>query len=101
MKRPGITIEDNEYLRRWEVYVKEWKRRAIALGIALFISIALVIPFLDDHYLHRYFKHGRYLIYVSCAILTLFVGACALTYNFWSYLRRLRNTKDRANPHLK
>ena len=89
-KLPAKTNVDEQYLRKWEVYVCKWKRRTIGLGIALVVSAALVVPFLDNHFLHAYFGQGRYLIYVSCGLLSLFVGSAALTYNFWSYLRSLR-----------
>lgn len=71
--------------------VEKWKRRTIALGIALAIRVALVAPFLDGYPLHRYFQtFGKYLIYVSTCLLSLFVGSAALTYNFWWYWRRIR-----------
>ncbi len=86
---------DPEYLRQWEMYVRKWKRRTIALGIALVLSVAVVVPFLGGHLLHRYFEQGKYLIYVSCGLFTLFVGSCALTYNFGSYTRSLRQNRSR------
>ena len=98
-ERPAGSNQDDEYLKKWEVYVRKWKRRTIGLGIALILSVALLVPFLDGHFLHRYFEQGRYLIYLSCSLLTLFVGASALTYNFWSYWRKLRTKDQMANSH--
>jgi hypothetical protein len=91
---------DREYLRQWEVYLGKWKRRTIALGVALILNVMFVVPFLDGYSLHRYFAQGRYLTYTSCCLLTLFVGACALTYNFWSYTRslRARRQQDSSRP---
>jgi len=88
-KQEGLTHSD-EYLRKWEVYVRKWRARTFFLGIALVLSVAACIPFLAGHALHRYFDRGRYLIYVSCGLLTLLGGSSAMTWNFWWYLRKLR-----------
>jgi hypothetical protein len=100
--KPERTVSanrDDEYFRKWEAYLRIWKRRTIGLGIALILSIVSVVPFLDGHFLHRYFEQGRYLIYLSCGLLTLFVGASGLTYNFWSYCRSLRAKDKSADSH--
>ena len=96
-ERAKGTFSHDDDLRKWEVYVWKWKRRTAALGIALIVSILLVVPFLDGYFLHKYFEEGRYLIYLSCGLLTLFVGASAMTYNFWSYLRTLRGKGQSTN----
>lgn len=70
-KHQNLTRSD-EYLREWEVYVRQWRTRTLLLGIALVLSVAACIPFLAGHALHRYFDRGRYLLYVSCGLLALF-----------------------------
>ena len=71
--------------------MRRWKRWMTVLGIALLVSVVSVIPFLEGYFLHRYFEAvGKYLIYASMCLLTLFVGAAALTYNFWLYWRNLK-----------
>jgi hypothetical protein len=77
-------------LAKWEAYLARWIRRTVGLGIDLALSVASVTPFLDGHSLHSHWEFGKYLIYVSCTMLTLFVGAAALTYNFWGQVRLLR-----------
>jgi len=91
------TDDTNQYLEQWEAYVRKWKRRTLGLGIALVTSIICVIPFLAGHSLHRHFKEAKYLVYLCCSLWTLFVGAGALTYNFWSYWRRLKAESQAAN----
>jgi len=72
--------------------------------MAFFGSTASVVPFLAGYPLHRRFETvGKDLIYVSMGLLPLFIGAAALTYNFWRYFQSLqqknkgawlRSTKD-------
>jgi membrane protease YdiL (CAAX protease family) len=91
-------------LNRARMSFVKWRCFAITVGIALFGSMASVVPFLAGHSLHRRFETvGKYLIYVSMGLLPLFIGAGALTYNFWRYFQslqkkntgvRLRSTKD-------
>jgi hypothetical protein len=63
----------------------------IGFGAALIVSIASVVPFLEGHFLHRYFDNiERYLIYPCMVLLPCFVGSAAFTFNFWSYWRKLK-----------
>jgi hypothetical protein len=98
IKGPAYANRDHKYLQQWGAYVGKWKRRTIGLGIALILSIALLVPFLAGQSLHRYFQQGRYLIYLSCCLLSLFLGSAALTYNFWSHWRSLRAESHGAGP---
>ncbi len=71
--------------------VDRWKRRMIGFGAALIVSIAFVVPFLEGHFLHRYFdSFGKYLIYLSMGLMIFFVGSAAFAFNFWSYWRKLK-----------
>ena len=85
-----MTNHDDECLRKCEVYALKWKRRTTVLGVALALNIVCIIPFLDGHFLHQYFERGRYLIYVACGLLSIFLGAAALTYNSWLALRNFK-----------
>lgn len=79
-----------------------WKRRTIILGIALVASTMSVIPFLEGHALHKQFDTiGKFLIYLSMCLLSLFVGSAALTYNFCTYWRSLRKENHAPNSHSK
>lgn len=72
-------------------YLNRWRNRTIVLGVALAISISSVVPFLAGHSLHMHADTiGKYLIYLSMCLLTLFMGAAALTYNRWWYWRKLK-----------
>ena len=86
----SVVYVDDEYVKKWEVYVRKWKRRTLGLAIGLAISIVCVIPFMAGHSLHQYFKEGRYILYLCGSFFSLFVLSSALTYNFWWYLRKLR-----------
>jgi hypothetical protein len=68
-----------------------WRRWMIGFGIALAVSVASVVPFLKGHSLHAHFDPvGKYLIGLSMCFLFFFVGAAALTYNFWVYWRSVK-----------
>ena len=86
-----MDTEDRIYSEKWDAYLLKWKLRTLGLGVALAFCVLAIIPFLDGHSLHGHFEQGKYLIYVACTLLTLFVGSCVLTYNFWRYVRTLRS----------
>jgi hypothetical protein len=72
-----------------------WKHWMMGLGIALAGSVASVIPFLKGHSLHAHAEPiARYLIYLSMGLLFFFMGAAALTYNFWVYWRNLKKDSE-------
>jgi hypothetical protein len=83
--------ETNLLLQKARVRLIKWKRTTVGLGIALGICVLSVVPFLKGHYLHGQFEDiGKYLILLSMGLLFFFMGAAALTYNFWWYWRKLR-----------
>ena len=78
--------------------LRKWKRATTCLGIALAASIGAIVPFLEGHALHEYFAGvGKPLIYLSMCLLSVFMYAAGTTYNFWSYLRALRNINGNAS----
>ena len=94
--------DDAAVLEEARTSLNRWYRRMIGVGIALILSAASVIPFLDGHSLHTRFETiGKYLIYLSLCLLSLFVGSAALTYNFWSYWRSLGAESRTVNSHPK
>jgi len=66
----------------------------IGYGIALALSVVSVVPFLEGHFLHRYFESfGKYLIFLSMGLWGCFIGASALTYIFWKYWRDIQSDR--------
>lgn len=103
---PGHPSAENDSLHDYaRGQLSRWKRRTIILGVSLFISILLVVPFLKGNSLHNYFEiFGKYLIYFSMSLFTLFLGSATLTYNFWWYWRKVQKEFEpdgspRAKPH--
>jgi hypothetical protein len=86
--------DNGEVLREAYSQMKRWGQATIILGVALVVSVTMVIPFLDGHPLHEHFGTiGKYLIYLSMGLLPALVGCAALTYNFWSYWRRISSKR--------
>jgi hypothetical protein len=78
-------------LEEARTFLNRWRRRAIVLGIALFASVASVVPFLEGHSLHAHsYSIGRPLLLFSGCLLTAFLFCAGQTYNFWVYLRDLK-----------
>jgi len=83
-------------LEEAQTALSTWKRRMATMGIALVVSVAIVVPFLAGHSLHEHWDTiGKYLIYLPAFLLSLFMGSAALTYNFWTYCRRLEKTSPK------
>ena len=54
-----------EDIARVERQASTWKRRPAFLGLALMVSVGLVIPFSDGHSLHSHFRTaGKALVFV-------------------------------------
>ena len=74
-----------------EQQARAWKRRATFLGLALIVSIGLVIPFLEGHALHRYFgSAGKAFLLTSMCLLSAFMYAAGTAYILHAYHRALR-----------
>jgi hypothetical protein len=72
-----------------------WKRRATFLGLALMVSVTLVIPFLEGHSLHSHFATaGTALVMTSMFLLASFMYAVGTAYNLRAYHRALRRIYD-------
>ena len=68
-----------------------WRWRALYSTVAFFLSCAFVYPFLKGHSLHEYWgSFGKYLIFVSMALLLVFVYCTGL---FWSARQALRDVE--------
>jgi cation transport ATPase len=78
-------------VKEWEACFRKWKRRTVVSGIALIISVALVIPFLAGHSLHKYWEHGKYLIWVAVIALTVFAATAGTAFSFWQAWRSIRS----------
>jgi hypothetical protein len=82
--------DPDEYVREWERYVSKWKRRTLALGILVILSVLSSILFFPGQPLRRYWQQGRDLLFVSGTLFSLFIGSAGATCEFWAYLRYLR-----------
>jgi hypothetical protein len=81
-----------------EQRLQKWKRGTVSSGIALLVSMGLVVPFLAGHSLHKYWTAGRFLVYLSMCLLTAFTYAAATTYNFWFYLKAMKKIHLKVSP---
>jgi len=65
-----------------------WRKRSIYSTVALLLSCALVYPFLEGHTLHSYWESfGKYLIFISMALLVVWVNCAGLWWSAWQALR--------------
>jgi len=80
--------EEARVLAEASSFVDRWRRRAIIFGVALFVNIASIVPFLAGHSLHAQFDRvGKPLLLLSMCLLVMFVVSAAQTYSFWMYLK--------------
>jgi hypothetical protein len=73
-------------------YAKEhiclWRRRSLYSAVALLLSCASVVPFSKGYSLHAYAEpFGRLLVYLSMALLVVFVLCTGFFYSAWQALR--------------
>jgi hypothetical protein len=92
--------EEASSLEEARSLINRWRRRTLALGIALFLNVAAIVPFLQDHSLHAHFyRIGRPLLLLSMGLLPAFLFCAAQTYNFWVYLRDLKKAYANESPN--
>jgi hypothetical protein len=69
-----------------------WRRRSLYSMAALILSCAFVIPFSKGHFLHAHAEpFGRLLVYLSMALLIVFVYCTGL---LWGARRSLRDLEQ-------
>jgi len=92
MKRRDRAETDlDQLVKEWESCLRKWQRRTVVLGIALIASVSFVVPFLAGHSLHKYWDHGKYLIWVAWVVLSLFAMSAGTAYSFWQSCRSVRS----------
>jgi hypothetical protein len=75
--------------------LRNWKRATIYLGVALFASVASVVPFLAGHSLHDHWDSiGKNMVLLSMILLPAFCFAAGTAYNMWSYLRSIQKINN-------
>jgi hypothetical protein len=84
-------LSDHEMLEVRQ-YAREriglWRKRALYSTVALLLSCASVIPFSKGHSLHAHAEpFGRLLVYLSMALLVVFVLCTGFFYSAWQALR--------------
>jgi len=84
-------LSDHEMLEVRQ-YARErialWRKRALYSTVALLLSCASVIPFSKGHSLHAHAEpFGRLLVYLSMALLVVFVVCTGFFYSAWQALR--------------
>jgi hypothetical protein len=93
VKEMSLNAEDARELEELRQYARKrlslWKKRAIYSGIAFFLSCASVYPFLYGHSLHSYWRFGKYMLFVSFALLYPLLHCTASLWASWTGLREL------------
>jgi hypothetical protein len=82
----------NEEMLEVRQFAKEriglWRRRFVYSIVALVLACASVIPFSKGHSLHAHAEpFGRLLVYLSMAMLVVFVLCTGFFYSAWQALR--------------
>ncbi len=84
--------EVREYAR---ARISLWRRRALYSAVALLLSCASVIPFSKGHSLHAHSEpFGRLLVYLSMALLVVFVYCAGLCWSSWQALRDVEKGQE-------
>ena len=72
-----------------------WLRRALYSTVALLLSCASVIPFSKGHSLHAHAEpFGRLLVYLSMALLVVWVYCTGLFWSAWQALRDVEKGQE-------
>jgi hypothetical protein len=65
-----------------------WRKRSLYSALALLLSCASVTPFSKGHSLHAHAEpFGRLLVYLSIALLVVFVYCTGFFWSAWQALR--------------
>jgi hypothetical protein len=90
----GLTTEQSRQaadIALLKAGIRTWRRRAIALGLLLLSTIALVVPFSDGHAFHgRFGATPKILVYTSMCFLSALMYAVGTAYNLRTYHRKLK-----------
>lgn len=87
---------DEEQDARAGTRLRTWFRATVSLGIALTLSILLLIPFLAGHSLHDHWEaFGKKILILSGVLLVSFFYAAGTTYNSWDYRRNVKEIHRR------
>ncbi len=79
--------------------LRNWKRATMCLGVALFASVAAVVPFLDGHSLHDHWDPvGKNVVLLSMFLLPAFCYAAGTAYNMHCYLGDVRKINQEYGP---
>jgi nicotinamide riboside transporter PnuC len=91
--------QDEEQEERINRRLTNWMRGTKYLGLALFLSIAAVVPFLSGYSLHyRWDALGKKIVVLAMILFVSFVYAAGTTYNFWVYLRGIKSLHRKFAP---
>jgi hypothetical protein len=82
-----------------DALLQKWKRRTKWLAAAFAASAMSVVPFLSGWPLHDYWDIlGSRLLLLSMLLISPVLWVAATTYNFWRYLRAIRQTHKKYAP---
>src|SRR5579864_2498079 len=83
-----------------QAQLNRWTRRSIFTGFALILSSGSVVPFLAGHALHAYWREvGVCLVYISMALLSVFLFSFGALFSFWLELREATRRHSRSEGH--
>jgi hypothetical protein len=73
-----------------------WKKRALFAAVIFAIACVFAIPFLDGHFLHRYwFSFGKFFPLLAIVLLVFLVHRVLLLHFVWKEQRKAqRNLED-------
>jgi hypothetical protein len=85
-------IEVRQYARE---RIGVWRRRSLYSTVALLLSCASVIPLSKGHSLHAHAEpFGRLLVYLSMALLVVWVYCTGLFWSAWQALRDVEKGQE-------
>jgi hypothetical protein len=79
--------------------LRKWKLATLYLGLALFASVASVVPFLYDHSLHDHWDTiGKNIVLLAMVLLPAFCYTAWETYNMHVYLSGVKKINQEYPP---